>query len=179
MTLMSHGIVGYTLARLCVKGPISPLYWVLAFLAPMLPTLDLFGEKFGYDPRGCYGLQGASHSLFAALVAGLILTLIFKVISGTPGFKANKDCFWGFFLGIASHGLLDAFSRGPGVAVFWPATCARFMSPVRLFEASPVSVDEILRQSFYILKAEVYYVWIPCIAILALDFFFRSYQVRK
>lgn len=180
-TILTHGIVGYTLARICVRKPVSPLYWILAFMAPMLPDLDMLGQKYyGISYSDCWGHRGAWHSIFMAFWAALVLLLLFKLFTRTKGLKLNKDCFWGFFLGISSHGLLDGITNGGlGVAVFWPANCNRYFFPWRPLEVSPLSLDRFLNQGLFILKNEFYYVWIPCFVILFLDWSYQRLSLRN
>lgn len=180
-TIMTHGIVGYTIARLCVRQPVSRLFWVLAFLAPMLPDLDVLGQKYyGVAYSDCFGHRGAFHSLFIAFIAALILIILFKLITRTRGFKITKDGFWAFFLGISSHGMLDALTNGGlGVAVFWPMNCNRYFFPIRPLEVSPLSLSRFFEQGIFIMKNEFYYVWIPCFVILFLDYLWQKRGLRK
>ncbi|WP_413290290.1 metal-dependent hydrolase [Bdellovibrio sp. HCB337] len=177
---MTHAVVGYTIARICVRKPISPIYWIMAMIAPMLPDLDVLGHQYGIRYQDCLGHRGASHSIAAAFLAAIILLVIFKLITNTKGFLTLKDCFWGFFLGIFSHCLLDALTNGGlGVAVFWPMNCARYFFPIRPLEVSPLSVEKFFEQGFFIMKNEFYYVWIPCLAILALDYAYQRFSIRN
>lgn len=180
-TILTHGIVGYTLARICVRKPVSPLYWVMAFTAPMLPDLDVLGMRYYGIPYGdCYGHRGAFHSIALALIVAVVLLLIFKSISRTDGFKLNKDCFWGLFLGTSSHGLIDALTNGGlGVAIFWPANCNRYFFPWRPLEVSPLSLEHFLQQGLFVLKNESYYIWMPCLAILFLDYGVQRLSMRS
>jgi inner membrane protein len=129
-TIMTHALVGYTLARICVRKPVSPLYWLLVVIAPMLPDLDVIAFKYNIPYEACWGHRGASHSIAIAFVTALILVTVFKVLTRTSGFKVLKDCFWGLFLGITSHAMLDAFTNGGlGVAIFLAyELCPLFLS---------------------------------------------------
>jgi inner membrane protein len=180
-TIMTHGIVGYTLARICVRKPVSPIYWVMAFIAPMLPDLDVLGMKYyGIPYNDCYGHRGAFHSIAIALVAAVVLLLVYKAMVRTEGYRLNKDCFWGFFLGMTSHGLIDALTNGGlGVAVFWPANCNRYFFPWRPLEVSPLSLERFMEQGLFIMKNEFYYVWIPCLVILILYFAIQKFSMRN
>jgi len=179
-TIMTHALVGYTIARICVRKPVSPLYWVLVVTAPILPDLDVIAFKHGIPYQDCWGHRGASHSLLIAFVAALILVTLFKVLTRTQGFKVLKDCFWGLFLGISSHGMLDALTNGGlGVAIFWPANCARYFFPIRPLQVSPIGIEHFFEKSFAIMKNEFNYVWIPCLVILFLDYFIQRYSIRN
>lgn len=177
---MTHAIVGYTISRICVRRPVSPLYWVMAALAPFLPDLDVLGHRYGIHYTDCFGHRGASHSILAAFLAAIVLLVIFKLLTKAQDLRQTKDCFWGFFLGISSHGLLDALTNGGlGVAVFWPANCTRYFFPVRPLEVSPLSLERFFEQGFFIMKNEFYYVWIPCLVILMMDYVYQRFSIRN
>lgn len=179
-TIMTHAIVGYTIARICVRKPVSPLYWVLTLVAPILPDLDVLGHKYGIRYQDCFGHRGAFHSIFVAFLAALALVALFKLCTNTKGFKLVKDCFWGLFLGISSHGMIDALTNGGlGVAIFWPVKCARYFFPVRPLEVSPLTIERFFEQGFFIMKNEFSYIWIPCLAILFLDYFYQRFSIRN
>jgi inner membrane protein len=141
----------------------------------MLPDLDVIGMKYyGIDYKDCFGHRGVFHSIFVAFIAALVLLMLLKVFDRIQGFKLNKDCLWGLFLGISSHGLIDALTNGGlGVAVFWPVNCHRYFFPVRPIEVSPLSVSRFLEQGIFIMQNEFYYIWVPCLVVLALDYFFQ------
>ncbi|MGZ3744250.1 MAG: metal-dependent hydrolase [Pseudobdellovibrionaceae bacterium] len=179
-TIMTHGIVGYTIARICVRQPVSPWFWGLAVLAPMLPDLDVLGMKYyGIEYKNCFGHRGAFHSLFAAFIGAMILLMVLKGFTRIQGWRLNKDCFLGLFLGISSHPLLDALTNGGlGVAVFWPLSCRRYFFPIRPIEVSPLTLSRFFEQGIFIMKNEFYYVWIPCFLILLFIFLFDSSSQR-
>lgn len=179
-TIVTHAVVGYTIARICVRKPIHPLYWILALTAPTLPDLDVLGHRYGIRYQDCFGHRGAFHSLLVALIAALVLVTLFKFLTRTQGFRQIKDCFWGLFLGISSHGMIDALTNGGlGVAIFWPMNCARYFFPVRPLEVSPLGLERFFQQGIFIMKNEFYYVWIPCLAILVLDYLYQVYAMRN
>jgi len=179
-TIMTHAIAGYTIARVCVRKPVPPFYWVLAVLAPALPDLDTLGHKYGIRYQDCFGHRGALHSLLVAAFCALVLIAVFKLFARPRGFSLLKDCFWGLFLGISSHGLLDALTNGGlGVAVFWPWSCQRYFFPVRPLEVSPLSVERFFQQGIFIMKNEFYYVWIPCLAVLFLLYALQRFSMRN
>src|SRR5207253_522445 len=178
-TILTHGIVGYTLAKICVRKPVTPVYWVLAFLVPMIPDLDVLGLKYGVNYADCWGHRGATHSLAFAFAVSLIIFLIFQLFAQVPTFKLGKDCFWGLFLGMSSHGMIDALTNGGlGVAIFWPMNCRRYFFGFRPIEVSPLTLSRFAEQSIYILKSEVLWIWLPCAVILGLDYLLRRASLK-
>jgi inner membrane protein len=179
-TILTHGIVGYTIAKICVRKPVNPIYWVLAFIVPMLPDLDVFGAKYGIRYEDCWGHRGAVHSIAFALAASMAIFMFFQLITRKKEFRLSKDCFLGLFLGMTSHGMIDALTNGGlGVAIFWPMSCQRYFFGFRPIEVSPLSVSRFFENSIYILKNEALWIWLPCIAILWLDYLFQRGSMRN
>ena len=113
-TLYTRAVVGLGLARLGAARPKPWPYWGLATLLPLVPDLDAFSTA-AYGPL--LGHRGLTHSLaFALVVSVLAASATFRY------FRANWWSLTGtFFAIIASHGLLDAMTRGGGtIPFFWP-----------------------------------------------------------
>jgi inner membrane protein len=93
----------------------------------ILPDLDsVAGFLFG--DLGAYHNQ-FSHSLFSGLAAALLAAGIARLAGST------RSAAW-FWIALASyelHVLMDFFTLGRGVRLFWPLTDQRFRSPVPLF----------------------------------------------
>ena len=90
------------------------LYFGLAALLAVLPDLDAFSSA-AYG--AILGHRGWTHSLvFALWLAFLTASLTFRLVRGNLWTLTGV-----YFLAAASHGILDAFTRG-GAAIpfFWP-----------------------------------------------------------
>jgi inner membrane protein len=95
------------------------LYWVLTALLAVFPDFDAFSSA-AYG--ALLGHRGVTHSLvFALWLAFLTASLTFRPLRGSLWALTGV-----FFLATASHGLLDALTRG-GMAIpfFWPLTDQR------------------------------------------------------
>src|SRR5437660_946171 len=100
-TVYTHGIVGLGLAKVCTRGRVPLIFWILAGLLPMLPDAD----ALSWAPYGSiYGHRGFTHSLSFAVVVGLAAALAtFRLV------RSRLIVLWlFFFLATASHGVLDA-----------------------------------------------------------------------
>ena len=113
-TIYTHSAVGLGLARLYADRPMPWTYWILAAVLPVIPDLDAFST-------GAYGAlfdhRGITHTLVFALVVG--------AAAAAATFRYFKVRYWSlaclFFAIVASHGLLDAMTRGgENIALFWP-----------------------------------------------------------
>ena len=73
-----------------------------------------------------------------------------------------------FFVVIASHAVLDAFTNGGvGVAFFAPFDGTRYLFPWRPIRVAPVGIRSSLNSRvFSVLGSEFLWVWLPTIAAL-------------
>src|SRR5689334_10288860 len=113
-TIYTHAVVGLGLARVATSRPMPWPYWTLATLLPVLPDFDSFSTA-AYG--SALGHRGITHSLPFALWVG--------AFAASLTFRRFRVSFWWlsglFFLVIASHGLLDALTRGgEAIPFFWP-----------------------------------------------------------
>ena len=70
------------------------------------------------------------------------------------------------FLSCASHGLLDMLTTaGRGVEYLWPFSSHRYFFPVRVVEASTLSITRFLHDTGgQVLRSELFWVWMPYLA---------------
>jgi inner membrane protein len=77
-----------------------------------------------------------SHSLIAgiaaALVAGVVAALVAMIAGQEPRSRFGR-WFWVALLCYEAHVIMDFFTVGRGVMLFWPFSVERFISPVILF----------------------------------------------
>jgi inner membrane protein len=152
-TVYTHSVVGLGLARLFVRRPMPWAYWGLAAVLPMVPDLDAFSMAAYGTPSGH---RGFTHSLaFAAVVGAVVAGATFRYI---------RMSWWRlavlFFIIIASHGLLDALTRG-GFAIpfLWPL-------PGRWGNWGPIPASTIgfeLPDPFHqrAMRSEMLWIWLP------------------
>jgi inner membrane protein len=152
-TIYTHAVVGLGLARVAVARPMPWLYWGLAILLPILPDLDSFSTA----PYGsALGHRGVTHSLFFAVWVGCFAaSLTFR------RFRVSFAWLSGlFFVIIASHGLLDALTRGGmPIPFFWPLE-ARYgnWGPIPVSDLAFELPDPWRSRA---LRGELFWVWLP------------------
>lgn len=116
--LATGALIGAVYARATDSRPL-PAMAAFAALA-VAPDLDLLAIPF--DPRGTpLGHRVMTHALPFAAVVSLVVALAMG--------KRPHRLLLGVlsFLAMASHGVLDAFTRhGQGPALWWPITDARY-----------------------------------------------------
>ena len=104
-----------------------------------LPDLDVGAFVFDLRPWDTLGHRGLLHSLpFALLMAGLVAVVFFR----GPAFTRVLGLL---FAAAASHGLIDAMTRGDiGVALLSPLVTERFLFPFRPIPVCPLGLTEYL-----------------------------------
>jgi inner membrane protein len=131
-------------------------------LASVLPDLDVAGFAFGVQYAEAAGHRGLSHSLVFAVGLGLLAAL------AAPRLRAKRlIAFFGVFLAVLSHTLLDAATTGGlGVAFFWPFDETRHFLPWR-----PIAVSPFSPAAFFsawgkrVILSELRWVWAPCLIL--------------
>ena len=134
---------------------------VVGIAASILPDVDVIGFRLGIPYGSDYGHRGFTHSLVFAAAVALATT------AWASGLRASRLATMAFvFLSCASHGLLDMLTTaGRGVAYFWPFSSHRYFLPVRVVEASTLSITRFLHETGgHVLRSELFWVWAPCLA---------------
>ncbi len=129
---LAHSAVSYLIYRAqgqSARPRTRAAWWILgaALFFSFLPDLDtvpgvLFADFGKYH-------NNLTHSLFtlaavALLGGGALPATVFGAYSRRVGFVAL--CY-------GSHLLLDYFTVGRGLMLFWPLTDARYQAPIKLF----------------------------------------------
>jgi inner membrane protein len=87
---------------------------------------------------------------------------------------------WGFFFTItASHGILDAFTRGGyGIPFFWPLSNQRFgpWGPIHVADISTEFPDPWRSRA---VRDELLWVWLPLIILVGLVLLWRRRQANQ
>jgi inner membrane protein len=168
-TIYSHAVVGVGLARLYAVRPMPCAYWGLAALLPIVPDLDVFSM---YAYGSSLGHRGITHSLLFALLLSLVVTAV-----TARWFHVRWWSLAALFLVIvASHGVLDAMTRGgENIPFFWPFGG-------RYGNWGPLPVSDIafdLPDPRYsrAIRAELLWVWLPMVVVVGLTMFWR-YRTR-
>ena len=170
-TTYTHAVVGLGIAQLYTPGRRRWFYWVLAAFLAVFPDFDAFSSA-AYG--AILGHRGFTHTLvFSLWLALLAASLTFR------RFQANLWALTGvFFLALASHGLLDALTRG-GVSIpfFWPLIDQRYgnWGPIPVSDLGFGIPDP--RQS-RALRSELVWVWLPTGVFICILALYRSVKRR-
>jgi inner membrane protein len=159
-TIYTHAVVGLGLACVCARRRMPWPYWVLAALLPVVPDFDVFSTA-AYG--SALGHRGFTHSLPFALWVGFL--------TASLTFRYFRVRFWPlaglFALMVASHGFLDALTRGGAdIPFFWPLE-------ERYGNWGPVPVSDLGFQlpdprRSRALRAELLWIWLPTAVLAAL-----------
>ncbi|MGN6590879.1 MAG: metal-dependent hydrolase [Sphingomicrobium sp.] len=125
-----------------------PVPWRLIFVAAFAsaaPDIDgLFKHFLGILPTSVYGHRGASHSLFAALAAGVAAAAAHRWLGVRP--LVAGVCV---ALAAGSHGILDMMTdSGDPVAYLWPVSSVRLFADWRPIHSGPVEMAHLFQQLF-------------------------------
>ena len=177
-TIMTHSLVGLAGATVVRAGAACRLpgrFWLLAVVLPLLPDLDVLGHRHGVPHGILTGHRGASHSLMAAGLVGML--------AGYAFFRRASRRWWayGLFFSLitASHGLLDTITNGGGdVALLWPFSDRRFFAAWRPLAVSPIGVTRFFTspRAQGVLISEFIYVWVPAGWVMFLSFLWRQFR---
>ena len=161
---MTHAVVGVTLATLVPFPRRWPL-WVTSAVLPILPDFDVIGFTLGVPFLSMWGHRGISHSLFGALVLGLVAAVLTARV-----LRARLLPLTLYFAAItATHGVLDALTTGgPGVAFFAPFDDSRYFFPWQPIPVSPLPRNFFTAWGWYVFRWEMVLVWVPSLLIALL-----------
>ena len=159
-TIYTHAIAGAGLGSLLASGRQKWLFWVLVFVLPMTPDLDVFSTaRYG----SMAGHRGFTHTLaFAIVVGGLVALLSYRYLR----VRFMPLCLVQVLV-TASHAILDVFTDGGfGLPLLWPLTEYRFgpLGPIHVADADG-------NRTF---RTEVWYVWLPTLGLVAINIAYRT-----
>jgi inner membrane protein len=141
MASLAHVAVGVIAAR--ADG--RKRAWLPYVALSMLPDADVITFAMGIPYADAFGHRGASHSLFVAIVLGLLIGLFDR--------RWRTALLAG--LVIASHGLLDTLTDGGlGAALFWPFSDLRYFAPWQPIPVAPIGLAFISPRGLWCLFVE-------------------------
>jgi inner membrane protein len=174
-TILTHAVVPIAIGLGLGKHVVSPRLIAAGAFASILPDFDVVAFRLNIAYADAFGHRGASHSLVAALLFG-ILALAFARRLNTTRFAA----FIFVTVSAFSHGLLDTFTNGGhGVALWWPLSLERIFSHWQVIEVSPLSLRRLFSErGIAVLQSEFLWVWLPavCTSIVLLIAHRRFYS---
>ena len=157
-SLITHPLVPLVMAVAVGSKIVSWRLLLIGVLLSITPDLDVVAFRLGIPYEDPLGHRGFTHSLAAALLVAMAVTPLAPLLRAT-----HVATFAFLFLSMASHGVLDAFTRqGIGVAFFWPFEDARYFFPLHPVESSPVSIRRFLEvRAGAVLRSEALWIWLP------------------
>ena len=152
-SIMTHAAAAAAIAACCYRKDVPRSAWAAGIAAAIVPDFDAIGYWMGVPYESMFGHRGFTHSLFFAALGGVAAWAIWK--------QPRVALF--FFLSIASHGILDAFTDGGGgIAFLSPLDTRRFFAPWRPIEVAPMSISGFFtRRGWSVFRSELVWVWIP------------------
>ncbi len=176
-TVFTHAFVGGSFVYFLNGKYRTPKNYLISALISAAPDLDVISFRLGIPYDSLFGHRGITHSLFSALILGLLAFLI--AINFNPK-NIKKTIFTLlplFIVSALSHGILDAFTNGGhGVAFFAPLQETRYFFPVHPIEVCKIGINffHAPQKLFTVLKSEFIYVWLPILMLMALIFMVRK-----
>jgi inner membrane protein len=172
-TVMTHAVVGLGLGKLFTGRRMPFLFWEMAAVLAALPDIDVLTFQFGIKYDTPYGHRGCTHSLAFALIVSFGVTLLtYRRLAAIKWWY-----LWPFFfIALASHGFLDAFTDGGyGIEFFWPFDTRRFFFPWRPLRVPHFGAKLFLTQEgIERFGSELIWVWCPTILVVGTIVLFRQ-----
>jgi inner membrane protein len=176
----THIVLTGAIAAFFYRRAVPWHLWLTGAVLAVAPDLDVIGFRLGIRYGDLLGHRGLSHSLLvAAVFSGFIALILYRRGSGA---LTCRQVWLFFFLAMASHGFLDAFTNaGLGVAFLAPFSGKRFFFPFRPLEVSPLSVGRFLTANRLttILANEIRWVWVPSSFVAGIAIAFRYARQPK
>lgn len=117
MDPITHGVLGATVAQLCLYKKDKHNAWIVGALAAMAPDLDVLIRSDQNPMLLLLYHRHFTHSLLFIPFGALLVTLALML------FKRFRTCwqltFIAALIGYSTHGLLDAFTSY-GTLLYWP-----------------------------------------------------------
>lgn len=138
MASIGHIAVGMAAARGFAGRLGRPVSTIAAMftlsLLSLLPDADAVAFRLGIPYAAPFGHRGASHSLFFALLVGIVAIFLVRALRLSP-LRAGLLVF----AVVATHGLLDSMTDGGlGIALLWPYSNHRYFAPFRPIPVAPI-----------------------------------------
>ncbi len=170
-TVFSHSLVGVTLAALAPAQLRTKKFYFWMALLPVVPDFDSVGFIMRIPYESFWGHRGFTHSIiFSLIVALLVNAASFRKIVA----------FNFLFFAMASHPLIDALTNGGlGVALLSPFSNERIFFTHRPIQVSPIGVQFFSQRGLEVLLSEFFWIVIPCILILLLNYYRKKKYVTN
>lgn len=158
MASLGHVAVGLAAGRAWAGARAGKAMLALSALS-LLPDVDVVGMALGVPYGAPFGHRGATHSLAAAALIGLVAPFVARA-------KGRRAVAMALLVAavVASQGLLDAMTDGgKGVALLWPFTTRRIFLAWRPIPVAPIGVGLLSMEGLEVLAWEAV-VFLPLFA---------------
>jgi inner membrane protein len=187
-TIFSHALTA-TAAAQWWPGRLPARFWTWTAVCAVLPDIDVIAFSFGIPYGDMFGHRGFTHSLFFAVVVGVLVAAHVSHQShpshaSHPSQLLHRShlshqaaLFIWFTALTASHGILDAMTDGGrGIAFFAPFSDHRYFFPWRPIQVSPIGVGFFSVRGLRVLASEAGWIWVPSAIIAVSARLFRNGQ---
>ena len=170
-SIFTHPVVPIAIGLALGQRIISRRLLAAGAIASVLPDLDVIAFKIGIPYAHDFGHRGATHSIFFAILLGLV-ALGFSSKLNT----SRTVAFLFVSIATASHGLLDMFTTGGlGIALAWPISSERFFFPYQVVQVSPIGIERFFSSvGLSVIASELLWIWMPSVILAATAFGFRQ-----
>lgn len=169
-TIFSHAFIASAVGSASPFRNLGSRFWILTALCAILPDFDVVAFYFGIDYSSMLGHRGFTHSIVFALFVGVVISKIFFARVDIPGWKLALY----FACVTVSHPLLDMFTNGGlGVALLAPFSNARFFSPWRPIQVSPIGSGFFSQRGLAVILSELVWIWIPSVVVVGVSWLVR------
>ena len=165
-TIFSHAILAGAIGASARPTTLSSRFWILTTLCAIVPDFDVISFPLGFSYGSLFGHRGITHSVFFALLTGLVVASIFFARAQKAKWKLAL-----YFAGVTfSHPLLDMLTNGGlGVALFAPFSNARYFLPWRPIQVSPIGVGFFSERGVAVIISEFLWIWLPSAALVGVS----------
>jgi len=168
-TIFSHSLVGVTVAALAPATLRTKRFYFWMALLPIIPDFDSIGFILRIPYESFWGHRGFTHSILFSLLTALVINII--------SFRKFTALIF-LFLASVSHPLIDALTDGGlGVALFSPFSNERLFFSHRPIQVSPIGVHFFSQQGLKVMQSEFYWIALPCLGLLLLNYFRKKKYV--
>jgi inner membrane protein len=168
-TIFSHAVFACALGTALQPATSTARFWILSSACAILPDLDVISFAHGISYSSMLGHRGITHSIFFAVLVGVIVSFVFP----KEAIRRWKLALY-FTAVTVSHPLLDMLTNGGlGVALLAPFTNERFFSPWRPVEVSPIGVGFFSDRGLAVILSEFVWIWLPSFLIVVTSWLAR------
>lgn len=171
-SFISHSITGATASYICKKRFPEIKYktfLLLSIIAANLPDLDVFFHQSALGQYHAFMHRNFFHSIIFATIFSIVIgSFFFSKLTGRKKFEVSLY----FFLVICSHNILDALTKGFGVAFFYPFDKTQYNFPITFLNPAGWNLVEFSANNAIL--REAFFVWFPMTVITT-----TVYLIRK